>query len=373
MAAVTALILLLALISVGLSAYAIRRHGPLVWRFALPEIPAGGDTPWFERLFDYTAATGQAHSPAILMRKRGFSIAWFEGSQEAQADVDIYAVRFTQAGGTWQADAPAPLLTRRALADRFAPRQLVVTLGNTVENEAAADAIHATVVSVGGWAMASVADVRLVQGSPVSARKLNLSPFLNRSFLVKSPMVEMADGSHALPAYFEMGHTYGSFIRFDTQGRVVDARRITGGGNKPIQPMIVVLDRTRAVAFLRDFDPSGCLLISHTEDGGQSWSKARATTIPNPSAPVAALSLGGGRILMAMNDDAAGADSLRLAISADEGRSWRAIHTVEKHGGDARYPMLRWLPDGTILLAYSHDTKRGIRACLFNLAWVDAQ
>jgi hypothetical protein len=76
---------------------------------------------------------------------------------------------------------------------------------------------------------------------------------------------------------------------------------------------------------------------------------------------------------MAMNDDAAGADKLRLALSDDEGTSWRAIHTLENDGGDARYPMLRRLADGDIMLAYSHSTKRGIRAFVFNDAWVAAQ
>lgn len=254
------------------------------------------------------------------------------------------------------------------------PRQLVVTLGNTVPNEAAADSVYTTVVSVGGWAMASVADVRLGENGGVArARKLNLSPFLNRSHLVKSPMVACADGSHALPAYFEMGAAHGTLVRFDRRGRVRDTRRMIGKGVKAIQPMVVVLDELRAVAFLRDFDPSGTLWTSRTGDGGQSWSRVEPAGIPNPSAPVAALPMGRGRILMAMNDDAGDAGRLRLALSEDEGATWRALRTLEDDGGDARYPMLRLMPGGDILLAYSHGTKRGIRAWRFNAAWVVAQ
>ena len=58
---------------------------------------------------------------------------------------------------------PAPYATRAGLGEAFEPQQLVVTLGNTIQNEAAPDALYATVVSVGGWAMASVADVRMGQ------------------------------------------------------------------------------------------------------------------------------------------------------------------------------------------------------------------
>ncbi len=373
MGAASLFICLLALVSLGLSGIALSRDTPLDWRFAVPQIAASEDAPRFDSLLDYTAPKGQAHSPAILLDGQGFSIAWFEGSAEAQADVDIYAVHFAQQDGAWEAGEGTALITRRALGQAFDPRQLVVTLGNMVQNDAETGAIYATVVSVGGWAMASVADLRMEAGQVATARKLNLSPFLNRSHLVKSPMVAYRDGSPGLPAYFEMGGAHGTLVRLAPDGRVRDTRRIDGPGVKPIQPMIVPLDDTRAVAFLRDFDPSHVLWVSHTEDGGQSWSTVVPTDIPNPSAPVAALALRDGRLLMVMNHDAAGADRLRLAVSDDAGASWAVIHTLEDDGGDARYPMLRRLPQGDILLAYSHATKRGIRAAIFNDAWVEVQ
>ncbi len=367
-------ILGLVLLSLGLSGYALWRDEPPAWRFAVPEAVAARGAPRLEKVFDYRPTTGQAHSPAILMHEAGFSLAWFEGSQEAQADVDIHAARFTRGGGGWRHDQPAPLVTRGNLGAAMVPRQLVVTLGNTVENEAAQAGLFATVVSLGGWAMASVADVRLDGGGPVRARKLNLSPFLNRSHLVKSPMVDYADGSRALPAYFEMGAMHGVLVRFGPRGRVRDARRMLGqAALKPIQPMVVPLDAQRAVAFLRDFGDSGKLLVSRTADGGQSWSRAVATDVAHPSAPVAALPLGEGRILMAMNRLPGSGEGLHLAVSADEGESWRRLVTLEDDGGAARYPMLRRLPRGEILLSYSTDNKRGIRAWVFNDAWVAAQ
>ncbi|WP_157932975.1 exo-alpha-sialidase [Roseovarius salinarum] len=370
----------LAVVSLGLSAVAIRRDRPLDWRFALPvEHPADGP-PLFETVFDHRPAEGQAHSPAIAVKDDGFTLVWFEGSAEAQADVDIHHARFSRdAGGGWHHDTPAPLITRRALSACFEPRQAVITLGNTIQNEIAPDAFYATVVSVGGWAMASVADVRIDPDRrvPVRAHKLNLSPLLNRSHLVKSPMVAYADGSHGLPAYFEMKHGYSELVRLDAEGRVRDVRRIPEGRNA-IQPMIVPLDERHAIAFLRNFGTgSRRLLVSETADGGRHWSAVHDSDLPNPDAPVAALALGGDRILMALNDDAQRSDLLRLLLSQDRGRSWRRIATLEDGGGDAdravRYPMLRRLRDGSIVLAYSQRGKHGIRAHVFNDAWVNAQ
>ena len=371
MGAVHLLILGLAVISLGLGVWSVRRDVPLDWRFALPEPVEAQGAPVFETVFDYAPATGQAHSPGIALHDDGFSVLWFEGSEEAQADVDIHAARFLRETEGWMRGDTGPLVTRGALGAAMDPRQIVVTLGNTIENEARPDALFATVASVGGWAMASIVDLRMAGGQPAQARKLTLSPFLNRSHLVKSPMVAYADGSMALPAYFEMGSTYGVLVRFDGEGRVRDTRRIAGAG-KPIQPMVVPLSETRAVAFLRDFDPSHRLLISRTEDGGQNWSPVVATEVANPSSPVAALGLGGARILMAVNDVADRPELLRLVLSEDEGETWRVLRSFEGDGA-LRYPMLRRLRSGEIVLSYSKGTKRGVVAHVFNPAWIEAQ
>lgn len=358
-------ILGLTALSLGLSAWAIHRDVPLSWQWAVPAPLAQGGMPVFETVLDYSVAEGMAHAPGIVLREKGYSILWFEGSREAQPDVEIVGVDVGPEGTT-----PAtPRVTSARLSEVFQPRQLVVTLGNMVQNDGAEDALYATVVSVGGWAMASIADVRMGPEGPHRARKLNLSPLLNRSFLVKSPTVQYADGSHALPAYFEMGATYGALVRLDGQGRVRDMRRMAGP-MKAIQPMIVPLDTRRAVAFLRQFGSDAeRLLITRTEDGGQSWDEVRETDIPNPSAPVAALALGEGRILMAANDDPEDDGVLTLSLSEDGGTTWRHLRRLEGGDTDGRYPMMRALPDGRIVLAYSIGSKRGIRVHEFTLVW----
>ncbi len=362
----------MAALSVLLTLWAVWRDIPPVWRFDMPQkLAMTQGAPRAKTVFDYRVEKGQAHSPAIVMRDTGFELWWFEGSQEAQPDVDIHHAAFRRSPDGWQEISRGPRITRSALGAAMDPRQLVVTLGNTVENDTRAAGGFVTVVSVGGWAMASVADVSLDQTGPVEARKLNLSPFLNRSHLVKSPMVDFADGSHGLPAYFELGAAHGVLVRFDAQGRVRDTARMAGK-NKPIQPMIVPLDAAQAVAFLRDFEPSGRLLVSRTTDGGRTWSPVVPTDLPNPSAPVAALNLGNGRILMAANDDPDGSDRLSLLASDDGGQSWRVLQVVEENGAGARYPMLRALPGGGLILTYSMGNKTGLRVRLLHGDWATA-
>ena len=96
------------------------------------------------------------------------------------------------------------------------------------------------------------------------------------------------------------------------------------------------------------------------------------TDIANPSSPVAALGLGDGRILMAVNDDGDRPEILRLVLSDDAGQSWRELRRFEGEGA-LRYPMLRRLGTGEIVLAYSKGTKRGVVAHVFNQVWVETQ
>lgn len=363
--------------SLGLTLAALRRDRPLVWRFAPPVQPARGGPPVFETLYDYVMPVGQAHAPAILLDHDGFSVCWFQGSKEAQPDVDIHGVGFLPDGEGWRQGDAEQVLTRAALGAALEPRQLVVTLGNVTQNDAIPGAVFATLASLGGWAAASIADVRMDDARVSAARRLNLSPLLNRSHLVKAPMVAYEDGSHGLPAYFEMGRAHGELVRLDRDGWVRDKRRM-GGGRRTIQPMIVPLDGDNAVALMRNFGPgTRRLVLRRTGDGGRSWSAPLECGLPNPNAPVAALPLGGGRLMMVFNDDERRNDVLRIALSDDAGASWRRIHTLEDGGGDAqaacRYPVMRVVPGGDIVLAYSFANKRGIRVHRFNRAWVEAQ
>ncbi|MEM0950470.1 MAG: exo-alpha-sialidase [Pseudomonadota bacterium] len=361
------LILGLIALSIGLSVWAIARDERPVWRFAAPVLPSLKTGSRFEIVFDYSVASGQAHAPAIVDFSDGLTLLWFEGSAEAQADVEIMAARLDWQKAKWRASPSGAFLTTAGLGQALVPQQKVVTLGNTIDG-GGHDRIFATIVSVGGWAMASVAAITMDADKPAKAEKLNLSPFLNRSHLVKSPVIAFDDGRSGLPVYFEMGATYGVLAYLDRSGRVRDTARLAGPG-KPIQPMIVSLDSSKGIAFLRDFDRSGDLLVSHTTDGGCNWSPSRPAGLPNPSAPVAAVALAMDKVLVVANDDPQGGDRMSLLEYGPVTRSWRRLRELEPNGAGARYPMMRVLPDGDIMLTYSTGNKTGLRVVVFSCSW----
>lgn len=346
------------------------------WRFAIDPPPQSQRAePYFETVFDYVSPAGAAHSPALLRGggARGVRLIWFDGSGEAAEDVRILGA--DPFGG----NKIEEILTTDSLAKAFVPGQMVRVLGNTIQAHPGAKDFLATVVSLGGWAAASVAHVEIgPDGMPLAARKLSLSPFLGRSHLVRAPVVRFEGGDIGLPAYFEMGNAFGVFARLRPDGRVVSVAQM-GGPIPAIQPMIVPLSPHKAVAVMRNFSPGGGpLLASWTEDGGQSWLPPAPLDLPNPNAPVAVLRLSSGDLLMAYNGAADHAKSLDLALSGDGGATWRflaqmADGTEGPLPGSVRYPAMDFAADGAILLTYSYGNKKGIRAVAFNEAWVAQQ
>lgn len=363
--------------SLALGVLTLAAGSPPDWRFAVEPVSQTGETPYFETVFDYEVAEGVAHSPAIVTDGSNIRVIWYEGSGEAENDVRIMTSALSFDGARWTATPPRAALDAQAVAAATAPRQLVRKLGNTIGD--GAGNYYATIVSLGGWSMASIAHVTVRNGAVETARRLHLSPFLNRSHLVRAPVLAFADGDVALPAYFDVGGAFGELVRISPNGRIRDKARI-GWGHIAIQPVIAPLDDRNAVALLRNYDRKGVLYISRTNNGGKSWSAPTPVDgVANPNAPAAALALSNGAILMAFNDAASPArsDLLKLALSSDGGASWRRIETLEDHGGDprefARYPMMRRLPSGRILLVYSVRSEQGVRAHVFNESWVLSQ
>ncbi|MEP4194211.1 MAG: exo-alpha-sialidase [Aliishimia sp.] len=341
----------------------VSRPAP-IWRFAEPLLPDPTLPAKFETIFEYTSPEGTAHAPAILPGSGdAFSVIWFDGIRESHNDVRILGVTFPDP------DNVTEVLTRQSASANLHPRQTVLTLGNTIGDGSAR--LLATTVSLGGWAASSVSHLAGAKSAASQSRRLNLSPLLARSHLVKSPVVAMENDAHLLPSYFEMGQAFGVTAYLDEVGRVRGMSDMRGP-NKAIQPMVVATSSTDAVALLRNFDPEqGPLMASWTQDGGQNWTAPTALDLPNPSAPVAAVRLSTGAILMAFNDALDRADTLTLALSVDAGRTWARGHVFgTEGGGDLRYPMMQVLESGRIALTYSTEGKSGIIVHVFTENWV---
>jgi predicted neuraminidase len=144
---------------------------------------------------------------------------------------------------------------------------------------------------------------------------------------------------------------------------------VPGGGVE--QPTVVRLKDGRLVAFFRDAGPAQRIRRSESSDGGKTWSEITNTDLPNPGAGIEAVMLRSGHLMMIYNDkEADPRDRLAVAISTDEGKTWRwKRHLENKPGGRFDYPSLIESLDGTLHATYSFNLK-AIKHVHFDESWV---
>jgi predicted neuraminidase len=123
-----------------------------------------------------------------------------------------------------------------------------------------------------------------------------------------------------------------------------------------IQPSILTYEDGRMQVLCRTMQD--VISESWSEDGGLSWSKMAAASLPNPSAGTDALTLSDGRQLLVYNHSdrskkSLGRKILNVAISED-GINWKPVLTLEKQKGEYSYPAVIQTTDGLVHITYTY-------------------
>ena len=161
---------------------------------------------------------------------------------------------------------------------------------------------------------------------------------------------------------------------------------VLGEGN--IQPSIVRRRDGSLYTVMRDNGPPPKrLLQSESRDGGETWSAATDSTVPNPGSGAEIVGLRDGLWALISNDTETGRHRLTVKLSDDEGRTWRWQRALEEDpagpaGGRYHYPSLIEAADGTLHATYSHHAhdspgaggaqRKTIKHAHFNREWVKA-
>lgn len=337
------------------------------WTDAVPHFAHGWVSP--------PAHTPSAHGSSLCALPSGDLLAvWYGGSREGGTDVSLYTSRLPAAGGGWT--------TPRMEMDRVMAQQeldrVIKKVGNAVifpDPRGLLWMVYVS-VSVGGWS-GSALNVRTSadEGQTWSpSERLTLNPFLNLSTLVRNKPIFARDGRIGLPVYHEMAAKFPQILWLTpgADGRLADYRvRNLPGQAGLIQPALVPLDENRVLMLLRDRSPDRLMHLAVSQDAGWTWSAARHTDLPNPDAAVDGLRLRDGRILIVYNHASSGRENLRLAVSSDQGRSWRSGAVIEETPrAEYSYPTLAEDQQGRIHLTYTWRRER-IRHVSFNVAWLD--
>ncbi len=346
----------------------------------LPTPAATGEPLYVER-FVPTGDTPQVHaSSAYAADDRQLTAFWYGGSAEGARDVAIFSSRFTI--DTW---SPARVVVDRREVEKALGRP-IRKLGNAMVYRHPDGRLWLlfVTVSVGGWAGSSLNLTESTNdGRSWSApRRLVTSPFMNLSTLVRSNGLRFADGSVGIPVYHEFIGKFGELLRLGDRGRVLSKTRLSTG-RQALQPDVIVIDGQRAVLLLRNGGSAPrALLRATTQDAGETWSAPEAVRMPNPDAALDAIALDGTRLLAVLNDLHDGRDRLVLAISDDQGQTWRVVAALADAAKgtppgangihEYSYPWLQRTPNGSYHVFFTWNRER-IRHVEFNQAWLDGQ
>jgi len=148
---------------------------------------------------------------------------------------------------------------------------------------------------------------------------------------------------------------------------------IVGKGN--IQPSFVQRNDGTIVAFMRDSgDEPGRIMMAESSDEGNSWSFTKDSDIPNPGASIEVVKLKSGNWILIYNDVEDGRYSLAVALSDDEGNSWKWEKSLENsQKGSYSYSSVIQTKNGKIHLTYSYHLegqRRSIKHVAFDEEWV---
>jgi predicted neuraminidase len=344
------------------------------------KVNATRDSPFYkEEFINYAQHIQMAHVASLAELPDGsLAAVWYGGSYEYWPDVNIYFA--SQTNGVWSVEHSI-MTVERAEHDLGRP---VKCPGNAIllANPDGTLRLLFITIAMGKWSGSELNTCLSHDGglswSPVS--RLTLSPLFNFSELVRNRPILLAtpqpgaDPFWCVPIYQELIGKFPELLWLTVNhGEVIAQKSRIAGGCSTLQPSLVPLDSRRAVVLLRDYTADKKIFIARTPDAGLTWSKPVPTNLPNPDSGVSGLRLSDGRLLVAFNNSTLGREKLSLALSRDEGKSWKVIVKLDNDPDSySSYPFLLRTSDGMIHVAYTY-TSNAIKMVTFNEAWITDQ
>ncbi|HPA47183.1 MAG TPA: exo-alpha-sialidase [bacterium] len=195
-----------------------------------------------------------------------------------------------------------------------------------------------------------------------------------KGWMTRTHVLVLPSGRILLPLYSD-GFYVSLMAISDDQGKTWRASSPVVGACLN-QPSVVRKQDGTLVAYMRsEGDYKKRVMRSESTDDGETWSPAIATDMPNPNASIEAVALQDGRWIMAYNDCEDERETLALAMSDDEGASWKWMRHLEQiPGGAFHYPSIIQTRDGRIHVTYTYrpgaSAGKSIKHVTLNAEWI---
>jgi len=131
-----------------------------------------------------------------------------------------------------------------------------------------------------------------------------------------------------------------------------------------IQPTLFETSDKRVVALCRSRG-LGFIVQAESKDGGETWSPAKPTELPNPGSGIDLVRTVNGQLFLVYNHSKKDRSPLNLALSEDEGKTWKKMATLEDQAGEFSYPAIIQARDGQLHITYTWN-RRHIKYLTFD-------
>jgi predicted neuraminidase len=132
--------------------------------------------------------------------------------------------------------------------------------------------------------------------------------------------------------------------------------RVPGKPHGLIQPTLLPTRAGTILALCRSRG-IGAVCRAESKDGGETWSDAAPTELPNPNSGIDGVTAKDGDLYLVYNHTRAGRSPLNLARSADDGKTWKPVATLEDAPGEFSYPAIIQSADGRLHVAYTWNRR----------------
>jgi len=309
--------------------------------------------PRGQYIFHGTTERPSCHCASITERPQGGCLAtWYAGSREGAADVAVMCA--VHDGERW--GEPRVLFDPPGRPG-----------GNTVVCSHGDELWHfVDVIQGDGWDTAALFLLRSHDGgeSWTEAEVFDDEP----GMMVRHRPLQLTSGRLILPAYDEKTWQGVCYLT-DDGGKTWrrSGRMVADSGC--IQPAVIEREDGSLHALLRSDGSTPHAWECASVDGGETWTPCVPSELQNPNSGADMIKMPSGETIACFNDTPNQRTPLTVALSDDEGRTWKSKRDVENEPGEYSYPTLMAGSDRRVQLVYTWRRER-IRWMSFEPDWV---
>ncbi|MGB0579834.1 MAG: exo-alpha-sialidase [Limisphaerales bacterium] len=299
----------------------------------------------------------ECHASTIVETSRGFTAAWFGGTKEGHKDVGIWTSYHDGGGWSGAKEVANGVQHRTDNGEHRWP------CWNPVLFQPPGDAPLQLYFKVGPSPQKWWGELLVSYDRGRSFRDQRRLPE-GIDGPVKNKPVLLPDGSILAGSSTEYDGWRVHFERTRDLGHSWERVGLINDGKEfnAIQPSILTHKDGRLQILCRSREKA--ITTSWSKDGGKTWSKMTATTLPNPNAGTDAVTLKDGRQLLVYNHTQRsegkwrGRNMLNVAVS-DDGINWSAAMILEQQvKSEFSYPAVIQSDDGLVHITYTWKRQR---------------